>query len=143
MLAVVYSNGALALFMLDKDKADKVDCCTLPPAEGVHCVSWSPKGKQLVAGKTNGTLTQYKPDLKEAKTVPAPPGFSPAPPSAVSILWLSTYQFVVCFKEQNPDNRPGIWKSIISFSPQKNNCYFYRVVLGAVVQDRGDKVLKL
>lgn len=52
MFSVVYSNGGLALFMIGKDDL-KVDCCTLPPAEGINCVSWSPKGKQLVAGKIN------------------------------------------------------------------------------------------
>ena len=26
-----------------------------------------------MAGKSDGTLTQYKPDLKEAKSIPAPP----------------------------------------------------------------------
>lgn len=46
---------------------EPADVCTLPPATGVTCVSWSPKGKQIVAGKRDGSLTQYKPDLKEAK----------------------------------------------------------------------------
>ena len=107
MLAVVYSNGSMALFMVAAEGSDPPECCTLPPAEGITCVSWSPKGKQLVAGKKNGTLTQYKPDLKEAKTVPAPAGVGPL--GAVSILWISTYQFLVAFENAaDPDSRPGM-----------------------------------
>jgi nuclear pore complex protein Nup214 len=90
MLSVVFSNGALALYMVDASDAGKApDCCTVPPAVGVTCVSWSPKGKQLVAGRRDGTLTQFKPDLKEAKTIPAMVGKGA---SVISILWVSTYQ---------------------------------------------------
>lgn len=51
MLAVVYSNGSMALFMVDANESKAPDCCTLPPAEGITCASWSPKGKQIVTGK--------------------------------------------------------------------------------------------
>ncbi len=116
MISVVFSNGSLALFMLDGTKAP--DCATLPPAENITCVSWSPKGKQLVAGKweqngsgspsrsrqdfllypgrKNGSLTQYKPDLKEAKTMQGP---SPSL-EAVSVLWISTYLFMVAYRNK-------------------------------------------
>ena len=88
------------------DGSKSPDCCTIPAAAGVTCVSWSPKGKQLVAGKSDGTLTQYKPDLKEAKTIPPPPG---AGHSILSILWISTYQFLTAVKNNaDPDSRPGL-----------------------------------
>ena len=107
MLAVVFSNGSAALYMVDAaDGAKAPDCCTIPAAAGVTCVSWSPKGKQLVAGKADGTLTQYKPDLKEAKSIPAPPG---AGHSVLSILWISTYQFLTAVRNNaDPDSRPGL-----------------------------------
>ena len=105
MLAVVFSNGSAALYMVDAVDGSKApDCCTIPAASGVTCVSWSPKGKQLVAGKADGTLTQYKPDLKEAKTIPA----AVASP-VLSILWISTYQFLTAVKSSaDPDSRPGL-----------------------------------
>ena len=52
-------------------------------------------------GHTHGGLTQYKPDLKEAKTIAAPPGGAY---NALSILWLSTYQFVVAFRNKNEED---------------------------------------
>ena len=107
MLAVVFTNGSMALYMIKTD-GSKFDTSTLPPGEGISCVSWSPKGKQLVAGKFNGKLTQYKPDggLKEAKTMDPPgPNFK-----AESILWISTYQFLICYKNNSdPEARPGLY----------------------------------
>ena len=106
MLAVVFSDGSLALHMIN-DKG--FDSATLPPAEKICCISWSPKGKQLVAGKSDGSLTQYKPDLKEAKNIPKPvdPTNSEQRLSACSILWASTYQFLVLFK--NDSNQASLY----------------------------------
>ena len=61
-----------------------------------------------MAGKRNGSLTQYKPDLKEAKRIPEPPGGGY---SANSILWISTFQFLVAFQNRNEEgSRPGKWR---------------------------------
>ena len=97
MFSVVYSDGSLALYILSEKGFDSA---TLPPAEKVCCLSWSPKGKQLVVGKQDGSLTQYKPDLKEAKKILAPvnPSEPGKPLVASSILWVSTYQFLVLYK---------------------------------------------
>ena len=97
MFAVVFSDGSLALHMLSEKG---FDTATLPAAEKICCVSWSPKGKQLVVGKLNGSLTQYKPDLKEFKKIPHPLNSSDpgTPLIASSILWVSTYQFLVLYK---------------------------------------------
>ena len=63
-------------------------------------------------GRNNGSLTQYKPDLKEAKTLSGPDGKNVCP---VSILWLSTYQFIVAFKDKDDqDSRPGGFNDILS-----------------------------
>ena len=83
----------------------KFDTSTLPPGAMVSCVSWSPKGKQLVAGKLDGKLVQYKPDLSVAKIMDLDPNLS-----ALSILWISTYQFLTSFvNKSDPDSRPGLF----------------------------------
>ena len=40
---------------------------------GVSCVSWSPKGKQLVAGLANGAATQLTPEGQTIAEIPLPP----------------------------------------------------------------------
>jgi hypothetical protein len=52
-------------------------------------------GKQLAAVRSDGSVTQFKPDLKEAKTYPGPPQLSLRP---VSIFWASTYEFFVGYQ---------------------------------------------
>jgi hypothetical protein len=47
LVAVVFSNGSIALYT---EAGATWDCRTLPPTEGITCINWSPKGKQLVAG---------------------------------------------------------------------------------------------
>lgn len=38
----------------------------------VTCISWSPKGKQLVVGDTAGHVRQYKPEMVLVRTIPPP-----------------------------------------------------------------------
>ena len=64
-LACVYGNGCLALFNLSAaNLATAPECFTLPPAVGVTCVSWSPKGKQLVTGTLIVVLPKFKRKFK-------------------------------------------------------------------------------
>ena len=52
-------------------------------------------------------LVQYKPDLKEAKTIPFNAGLLSMEPSAnpvvCGLLWLSNAQFLVAFTDANND----------------------------------------
>ena len=74
-----------------------------------RAISWSPKGKQLVVSRP-GKIVQYKPDLKEAKTI----AFSGndvqmSQPSVCGLQWLSTSQFLVAFvDESDPNSRPHL-----------------------------------
>lgn len=36
------------------------------------CISWSPKGKQLVVGDDSGNVLQYKPEMVLVRTIAAP-----------------------------------------------------------------------
>ena len=48
MLAVVFTSGALAMFLVKAD-GSKFDTSTLPPGSLISCVSWSPKGNYLIS----------------------------------------------------------------------------------------------
>ena len=41
--------------------------------QGVSCASWSPRGKQLVAGRGDGTCVQLTPEGEVKKEIPRPP----------------------------------------------------------------------
>jgi hypothetical protein len=51
---------------------------------------WSPKGKQLVVGKADGTLCQLKLDLTEAKKISGPG----AGRVTTALFWTATTQFL-------------------------------------------------
>lgn len=75
----------------------------LPSSAQALCMCWSPKGKQIVIGSENGTLSQYKPDLKLVKTLPSP-GLFQNGVSCVSVLWVSSFQFAAAYKEIGNEN---------------------------------------
>ena len=59
---VTFADGALAMYTLGvaSGNVGGANCDTLPPATGVVAISWSPKGKQMVAVKKDGSLTQVQ-----------------------------------------------------------------------------------
>ncbi|GAB0099324.1 Nuclear pore complex protein Nup214 [Sergentomyia squamirostris] len=94
VLAICLENGALSMFLL---KEQGFEFHTVDKSHAITSVCWSPKGKQIVATCPNGRLIQFKPDLKSSRVIDCPQDTTNGPQVAVSVQWLSTYQFAVAY----------------------------------------------
>lgn len=72
VIAVVLSNGQLLLANL-KERQFAPGANGMVLREGVSCISWSAKGKQLVAGLENGTSVQMSPEGNVKAEIPRAP----------------------------------------------------------------------
>ncbi|RYP91610.1 hypothetical protein DL770_002236 [Monosporascus sp. CRB-9-2] len=63
--------------------------------EQVSCISWSNKGKQLVAGLGDGTIAQMTPEGEVKAEIPRPPSLD-ASYFVEFLLWLENNLFVAC-----------------------------------------------
>ncbi|XP_032570953.1 nuclear pore complex protein Nup214 [Drosophila sechellia] len=106
-LAVVLSNGALAMYALKE--GGHVEMHSLNKDQQVKCGCWSPKGKQIALGFSGGTVKQFKPDLTLAKQLLCPPNIHDAPFDTIAIQWLSTFQFAVIFLQHGEDCSPSLY----------------------------------
>lgn len=104
VLAVVTENAGLIIYTL---KSPGVELCSLDGQQTVQSASWSPKGKQIVAGFPNGNLIQFKPDLKAARSIPCPGNLLGSTFDTIAIQWLATYQFAAVFQSKVEDTTPG------------------------------------
>ena len=68
LFAIVTANGQLVLADM------KTRSLSNTMREGVSCVAWSAKGKQLVAGLSDGSAVQMTPDAQVKAQIAAPEG---------------------------------------------------------------------
>ncbi|GAU88861.1 hypothetical protein RvY_01480 [Ramazzottius varieornatus] len=130
---VVMQNGSLASFQVG-GQTSGVTTKSLATGSGpdrATCVSWSPKGKQFVVGRADGSLVQYKPDLTVARLIPGPSGQQV---STSSVVWLSTFVFAVCYRR--PDDIQPIL--VIVHAPKAGEPIFtnYEDVCGGFTDQR-------
>lgn len=103
-LAVCTESGGLVVYTV---KEAGMEFHSIEEKLKARCCCWSPKGKQIVVGFTNGKLMQFTPEMKPAKAIECPPGIFPGSFDTVAIQWLSTFQFAVAFLSHQPESRPG------------------------------------
>ncbi|CAH2106348.1 unnamed protein product [Euphydryas editha] len=100
-IGIIYFDGTLLVSQVSTMQVKKIQ-------SNARCLCWSPKGKQLVTGNNDGTLTQYKPDLSPMKMVPVPKLFEGSPLEALAIYWIATYQFAVAYRKSSDNSRPAV-----------------------------------
>jgi len=107
LFAAVTNNGELVLADL---KAGTLRSGS-PGAvlqRGVSCISWSTRGKQLVAGHADGTATQIKPDGTVVAQIPKPTSLA-VDVHVSGISWLENDSFFVIYTPN--DTSEGIQPS--------------------------------
>lgn len=103
LFAVVTADGNLMMANLKK-KAFITTSNTQILKDGVSCISWSAKGKQLVAGLGNGTAYQMTPDGEPKGDIPRPPGMD-SNHHISSITWIENNVFLMVYTPTSFD--PG------------------------------------
>uniref|UniRef100_A0A0N5AY25 Nbas_N domain-containing protein n=1 Tax=Syphacia muris TaxID=451379 RepID=A0A0N5AY25_9BILA len=89
--AVLTSDGVFSTYLFD------FNVCLKVPGT---CLSWSPKGKQVVVGDAGGHLHQFKPDMTLVRTV-SPPKDYVSSSNCVGLCWLSTTEFLIAYSVAN------------------------------------------
>lgn len=108
VFSVIASDGALSTFCVDIENPMKMSIIgTTKLAVLGTCMSWSPKGKQLVVGDLSGNVLQYKPEMALVRRMPPPidvPSFQGAQLRCVGICWLSTTEFLIAYSPFGSEN---------------------------------------
>ncbi|KAF1352291.1 hypothetical protein BDV97DRAFT_143472 [Delphinella strobiligena] len=116
LFAVVLADGKLLVANLQNKQLSKVF------REQVSCVSWSTRGKQLVAGLSDGTAAQYDPEGNEKALIPKP---SEVNDPMTSISWVTNDEFLTIHTPVDRDTTDSTYhmirreKASGSFTSQK------------------------
>ncbi|CAN7992557.1 unnamed protein product [Ixodes pacificus] len=113
MFAACLTDGSVANYELAGEGLRILG--TLPASVGGTCLAWSPKGKQLVVGKQNGGLSQFKPNMAEAKAL-TPPTIFENPVSVISVAWLAPTVFAAVYAPSSHTTDSQTSLVIVGFS---------------------------
>ncbi|KAL8675138.1 MAG: hypothetical protein Q9168_000509 [Polycauliona sp. 1 TL-2023] len=94
---------------------------------GVSCVSWSARGKQLVAGLANGTCYQMTPEGGGKAEIPAPPDME-GDQHVSAVSWLENDVFLAAHTTSTQDEEmiPATTFRIISRQSSPQTSYTYQ-----------------
>ncbi|XP_048244859.1 nuclear pore complex protein Nup214-like isoform X2 [Haliotis rufescens] len=93
LLAVCVSDGSVELIRVT-NTVQTVG--SLPVSSNASCLNWSPKGRQLVIGRKDGTMIQFDQEMKEKRSWPMP-SILATTHQVVDVTWLSTYVFLAAY----------------------------------------------
>ncbi|KFZ23130.1 hypothetical protein V502_02392 [Pseudogymnoascus sp. VKM F-4520 (FW-2644)] len=96
--------------------------------EGVSCISWSAKGKQLVAGLIDGSAFQMTPEGVAKAQIPRPPDVDPGY-HVSSITWLENDVFMMVHNPSNIDsnNAPTSLFHLVTRLPKSTEHIFQKL----------------
>ncbi|KAL8948910.1 MAG: hypothetical protein Q9222_004937 [Ikaeria aurantiellina] len=95
--------------------------------DGVSCISWSPRGKQLVAGLGDGTCCQLTPDGTPKAEIPLPPNIE-GDQHVSALCWLETDLFLLAHTVTTKDEGmiPGTTFNIVTRQSQPQTLYTFQ-----------------
>ncbi|XP_067662377.1 nuclear pore complex protein Nup214-like isoform X2 [Haliotis asinina] len=100
LLAVCVSDGSVELVRVTNTVST---VGSLPVSSNASCLNWSPKGRQLVVGRKDGTMIQYDQEMKEKRSWPMP-NILATTHQVVDVTWLSTYVFLAAYLPSTADS---------------------------------------
>ncbi|PGH06437.1 hypothetical protein AJ79_06527 [Helicocarpus griseus UAMH5409] len=119
LFAAVTTDGELLIANLNDNQLDQGPSGPVFKT-GVSCVSWSNKGKQLVAGLGDGTAYQMEPTGEKVAEIPRPPDLD-GDKHVSSISWLEDHAFCVVYTPtSSPEPQPESSYYIINRQPPDN-----------------------
>lgn len=126
LFALILTSGDLVL--LDLKAGSLVSGSSGPVLKsGCSCLSWSNRGKQLIAGMADGTAVQMKPDGNVVAQIPKSTSI-PTDVHVSGICWLENDTFFITYTPN--DTSDGIQPSeyyIVSRQPKTSNYTFQKL----------------
>ncbi|KAK0748094.1 hypothetical protein B0T21DRAFT_406638 [Apiosordaria backusii] len=113
LVAIVTDKGNLLMANLAEKKL--VNGATGPVLRTqVTCVSWSTKGKQLVAGMADGSIYQMTPEGVEKAHIPKSPSVGDY--HVASLAWIENHVFLAVYNQTNGQD-PSVFNLITRHQP--------------------------
>ncbi|XP_067016823.1 nuclear pore complex protein Nup214-like isoform X3 [Acropora muricata] len=104
LFATCLSSGSVIVMELTETEIKTL--ASLPADHKASAICWSPKGKQLVVGRSDGKIVQYSQTLEAKREIECPEIFIDDPHFVTDVLWISTYLFAVAYSSFEEGDSP-------------------------------------